>query len=175
MTPGATPETVDGMSMDKIDSIIEAIKHERYHWTPVRRTHIKKANGKLRPLGLPTWSDKLLQEVIRSILEAYYEPQFSENSYGFRPKKGCHTALMQIQNTWTGVKWLIEGDISQYFDTINHTVLVNILREKINDNRFINLIQALLQAGYMEDWNYHATYSGTPQGGGCHPYWRIST
>jgi group II intron reverse transcriptase/maturase len=169
MTPGATPETVDGMSMDKIDSIIEAIKHERYHWTPVRRTHIKKANGKLRPLGLPTWSDKLLQEVIRSILEAFYEPQFSEHSYGFRPEKGCHTALMQVQNTWTGVKWLIEGDISQYFDTIDHIVLVNILREKINDKRFINLIQALLQAGYMEDWNYHATHSGTPQGGVLSP------
>ena len=111
MTPGATPETIDEMSLKKIDSIIEAIKFERYQWTPVRRTYIKKANGKLRPLGLPTWSDKLLQEVIRSILEAYYEPQFSPNSHGFRPHKGCHTALIDVRNTWTGTRWIIEGDI----------------------------------------------------------------
>jgi len=169
MTPGATPETVDGMSMEKIDRIIEAVKHERYQWSPVKRTYIKKANGKLRPLGLPTWSDKLLQEVIRSILEAYYEPQFSKNSYGFRPDRGCHTALMEIQNSWTGVKWIIEGDISQYFDTIDHVVLLDILREKINDNRFVNLIQALLKAGYMEDWKFSTTYSGTPQGGVLSP------
>ncbi len=169
MTPGATPETVDGMSTGKIDNIIEAIKYERYQWTPVRRTYIKKANGKLRPLGLPTWSDKLLMEVIRSILEAYYEPQFSKHSHGFRTGRGCHTALMEIQKTWTGVKWIIEGDISAYFDTIDHSVLLEILREKINDNRFIRLIQGLLEAGYLEDWKYNKTYSGTPQGGVLSP------
>ena len=169
MTPGATPETVDGMSVDKIDCIIEAVRYERYRWTPVRHTYIKKANGKLRPLGLPTWSDKLLQEVMRSILEAYYEPQFSEHSHGFRPNKGCHTALMEVQKTWTGVKWIIEGDISQYFDTIDHMVLLGILREKIHDNRFINLIQGLLKAGYMEEWKFNRTYSGTPQGGVLSP------
>ncbi len=169
MTPGATPETVDGMSIDKIDNIIEAIRYERYQWTPVRRTYIKKANGKLRPLGLPTWSDKLLMEVIRSILEAYYEPQFSRHSHGFRNGKGCHTALMEVQKTWTGVKWIIEGDISSYFDTIDHSVLLEILREKINDNRFVRLIQRLLEAGYLEDWKYNKTYSGTPQGGVLSP------
>jgi len=169
MTPGATPETIDEMSLKKIDSIIEAIKCERYQWTPVRRTYIKKANGKLRPLGLPTWSDKLLQEVIRSILEAYYEPQFSPNSHGFRPHKGCHTALIDVRNTWTGTRWIIEGDISSYFDSIDHSVLLDILREKINDNRFIRLIQGLLEAGYMEDWIYNKTYSGTPQGGVISP------
>ena len=104
MTPGATPETVDGMSIDKIDNIIKAIRYERYQWTPVRRIYIKKANGKLRPLGLPTWSDKLLMEVIRSILEAYYEPQFSRHSHGFRIGRGCHTALMEVQKTWTGAQ-----------------------------------------------------------------------
>jgi retron-type reverse transcriptase len=116
MTPGVTPETVDGMSTDKIDSIIEAVKNERYQWKPVKRTYIKKANGKLRPLGLPTWSDKLLQEVIRSILDAYYDPQFSEHSHGFRQSRGCHTALQEMQITWRGTTWFIEGDISQYFD-----------------------------------------------------------
>lgn len=116
MTPGVTDETVDGMSLGKINSIIDAIKYERYKWSPVRRTYRKKANGKLRPLGLPTWKDKLLQEVIRSLLEAYYEPQFSKSSHGFRPQKGCHTALQEIQREWTGTKWFIEGDIAQYFD-----------------------------------------------------------
>ncbi|MCX6083270.1 MAG: reverse transcriptase domain-containing protein [Chloroflexi bacterium] len=120
-------------------------------------------------MGVPTWSDKLVQEVIRSILEPYYEQQFSEHSHGFRPQRGCHTALMEIQKNWTGVKWIVEGDISQYFDTIDHTALLNILKEKIDDNRFINLISSLLEAGYLEDWQYNKTYSGTPQGGVLSP------
>jgi group II intron reverse transcriptase/maturase len=169
MTPGVTPETADEMSLKKIDNIIESVKFERYRWTPVRRTYIKKANGKLRPLGLPTWSDKLLQEVIRSILEAYYEPQFSPHSHGFRPNKGCHTALMEVHKTWTGTKWIIEGDISSYFDSIDHKILLEILKEKIDDNRFIRLIQGLLESGYMEDWIHNKTYSGTPQGGVLSP------
>jgi retron-type reverse transcriptase len=116
MTPGATAETVDAMSLEKIDTVIDALRHERYPWTPVRRTYIPKKLGKRRPLGLPTWTDKLLQEVIRSILEAYYEPQFSPNSHGFRPGRGCHTALGEITKRWRGVKWFIEGDISQCLD-----------------------------------------------------------
>jgi len=168
MTPGVTPETVDGMSRGKIENIIKALRSESYQWTPVRRVSIKKANGKLRPLGLPTWSDKLLQEVIRSILEAYYEPQFSKHSHGFRPGLGCHTALIEVR-TWTGTKWFIEGDISQYFDTIDHSTLINILAEKIKDNRFLRLIQNLLSTGYMEQWTYNRTYSGTPQGGVLSP------
>lgn len=168
MTPGVTPETVDGMSLKKIQNIIAALRDEKYDWTPVRRVHIKKANGKLRPLGLPTWSDKLLQEVIRSLLEAYYEPQFSKRSHGFRPGLGCHTALIEVR-TWTGTKWFIEGDISQYFETIDHSTLIGILAEKIKDNRFLRLIQKLLTAGYMERWTYNRTYSGTPQGGVLSP------
>jgi retron-type reverse transcriptase len=125
MTQGSTSETVDGMSMAKIEKLIDDLRHERYRWTPVRRTSIAKTNGKLRPLGLPTWSDKLLQEVIRLILEAYYEPQFSPNSHGFRPQRGCHTALSTIIDHWSGTKWSIEGDISKYFDTIDHGVLVS--------------------------------------------------
>jgi group II intron reverse transcriptase/maturase len=170
MTPGATPETVDGMSLAKIDKIINALRQERYRWTPVRRTYIdKKHSTQQRPLGLPSWSDKLLQEAIRSLLEAYYEPTFSDHSHGFRPGRGCHTALQEITQHWRGVKWFIEGDISACFERIDHTVLLNVLREKIHDNRFIRLIDDLLKAGYLEEWYYHTTYSGVPQGGVISP------
>lgn len=165
MTRGVTEETVDGMSLAKIDAVIDLIRHERYRWTPVRRVMIPKANGKQRPLGIPTWTDKLLQEVIRSILEAYFEPQFSPQSHGFRPGRGCHTALAEVQTVWTGTKWFVEGDIKGCFDNIDHTVLLSILREKIRDGRFLALIEGLLKAGYLENWRYNKTLSGTPQGG----------
>jgi len=165
MTKGTTQETVDGMSLKKIQRIIESLRDGRFRWTPVRRTYILKKNGKRRPLGLPTWSDKLVQESIRVILEWYYEPQFSNASCGFRPRRGCHTALNRIAKTWTGTNWFIEGDISGCFDNIDHEILLNILREKIHDGRFINLISGLLKSGYMEDWKYNVTLSGTPQGG----------
>lgn len=164
MTKGVTNETVDGMSIQKIDNIIAALRDEKYQWKPVRREYIPKKNGKKRPLGLPTWSDKLLQEVIRMILEAYYEPQFSEHSHGFRPNRGCHTALQEIQ-VWKGTKWFIEGDISKYFDTIDHDVLLGILGKSFHDGRFLRLIQNVLKAGYIEDWKLGKTMSGTPQGG----------
>jgi group II intron reverse transcriptase/maturase len=165
MTPGVTPETVDGMSLAKIGNIIKALRQERYRWTPVRRTYIPKSNGRRRGLGMPTWSDKLLQEAIRQLLEAYYEPQFSIHSHGFRPGRGCHTALQEITGHWRGVKWFIEGDICVCFDRIDHTVLLDILREHIHDNRFTRLIDNLLRAGYLEEWYYNNTYSGVPQGG----------
>ena len=165
MTPGATAETVDGMSQEKIAAIIERIRSERYRWTPVRRVYIPKANGKMRPLGVPTWGNKLLQEVIRSLLEAYFEPQFSPLSHGFRPDRGCHTALTQIRQTWIGTKWFIEGDIKGFFDNISHEILLSILRQKIHDERFVRLISELLRAGYLEDWSYRPTQSGAPQGG----------
>jgi group II intron reverse transcriptase/maturase len=164
LTEGITPETVDGMSMGRIEGIIELLRFERYRWTPVRRVQIPKGNGKLRPLGIPTWSDKLLQEVMRSLLEAYYEPQFSDRSHGFRPERGCHSALRAI-HAWPGTKWFIEGDIKGCFDNIDHEVLLSILREKIHDNRFLNLVGNLLRAGYLEQWDYRPTLSGTPQGG----------
>jgi retron-type reverse transcriptase len=116
LTPGTTRETADGMSLAKIDGIIEALRFERYRWTPVRRAYIPKKNGKVRPLGIPTWSDKLVQEVVRLILEAYYEPQFSDHSHGFRPRRGCHTALHNVHRSWNGVKWFIEGDLSQFLE-----------------------------------------------------------
>jgi group II intron reverse transcriptase/maturase len=165
LTKGVTEDTVDGMSLEKIGNLIEDIRYEQYRWTPVRRILIPKANGKMRPLGIPTWSDKLLQEVIRSILEAYYEPQFSSHSHGFRPGLGCDTALQDISQNWRGTKWFIEGDIKGCFDNIDHTVLLSILGEKIHDNRFLRLIEHMLKAGYLEQWNYKPTLSGTPQGG----------
>ncbi|MGR1433732.1 reverse transcriptase domain-containing protein [Streptococcus agalactiae] len=164
MTKGVTEETIDGMSIQKIDRIIEQLRRETYYWRPARREYIPKKNGKHRPLGIPVWSDKLLQEVIRMILEAYYEPQFSEHSHGFRPKRGCHTALQEIQ-TWKGTRWFIEGDISSYFDTIDHDVLITMLSRQIQDGRFIRLIKNMLEAGYLDDWKFHKTISGTPQGG----------
>jgi group II intron reverse transcriptase/maturase len=166
MTPGVDAETVDGMSLKKIQAIIEALRYERYRWTPVRRIYIDKKNSsKKRPLGLPTWSDKLLQEVIRSLLEAYYEPQFSDRSHGFRPGRGCHTALWEIQRQWRGTVWFIEGDISDCFGSLDHSMMRSMLSEDIRDGRFLRLIDGLLQAGYLEDWRYHETLSGAPQGG----------
>nr|WP_241390764.1 reverse transcriptase/maturase family protein [Serratia proteamaculans]ULG15714.1 reverse transcriptase [Serratia proteamaculans] len=169
MTKGITDETVDGMSLSKINDIISLLRDEKYQFSPARRVYIEKKNGKMRPLGLPTWSDKLLQEVMRMILEAYYEPQFSQFSHGFRPNRGCHTALTAIVKTWTASTWFIEGDIKGCFDNIDHKVLLMILRGKIKDNRFIRLIERLLHAGYMDEWKYHKTWSGTPQGGVLSP------
>src|SRR5438552_6771772 len=140
MTPGASAETADGMSEAKIDAIIEAMRHERYRFAPARRVYIPKKNGKLRPLGLPSWPDKLAGEVVRLLLETYYEPQFSDQSHGFRKGRGCHTALREIRNTWVGATWFIEGDISDYFGSLDHQILLKILAEEIHDQRFLRLI-----------------------------------
>jgi len=165
MTPGVTDETPDGMNLAKIETIIEALQNETYQFKPARRTYIPKKDGKKRPLGMPVWSDKLVQEVLRLILEAYYEPQFSDYSHGFRPERGCHTALQEISFRWKETKWFVEGDISKCFDTLDHTVLLSIIAEKIHDGRLLNLIEKLLKAGYLEDWKYYHTHSGSPQGG----------
>jgi group II intron reverse transcriptase/maturase len=169
MTPGATRETVDGMSRAKTDRIIDAMRHERYRFSPARRTYIPKKNGKLRPLGLPTWSDKLVGEVVRLLLEAYYEPRFSDRSHGFRPNRGCHTALREVANTWAGTTWFIEGDIADCFGSLEHHRMIEILSGKIRDNRFLGLLRNMLQAGYLEDWVFNATLSGAPQGGCASP------
>lgn len=164
-TKGITDDTAEGFSEIYIENIIEALKNEMYQPKPVRRTYIKKSNGKMRPLGLPVFTDKLIQEAIRMILEAIYEPIFSDYSHGFRPARSCHTALAQIKKEFTGARWFIEGDIKGCFDNINHAVLVEIIDQKIKDARFLKLIRSFLKAGYMEDWKYHETYSGCPQGG----------
>ena len=166
LTPGTTAETVDGMTLATIQRIIATLREERYRWTPVRRVCIeKKGSTKKRPLGLPSWSDKLLQEVIRSLLEAFYEPQFSDHSHGFRPGRGCHTALDTLYRGWRGTAWFIEGDIKGAYDHVDHAILVSLLAEQIHDNRFLRLIRGLLQAGYLEEWRYTKTLSGVPQGG----------
>jgi group II intron reverse transcriptase/maturase len=169
MTPGADAETADGMSLGKIGRIIDALRHERYRFKPVRRVYIPKKNGKRRPRGLPSWSDKLVGEVLRLLLEAYYEPQFSDRSHGFRPGRGCHTALREVAVAWTGTTWFIEGDIAQCFDRLDHQVMLDTLGEKIHDNRLLRLVRNMLQAGYLEDWVWKATLSGAPQGGVVSP------
>ena len=164
MIAGTDGKTVDGMGMKRINALIAKLRDFSYHPSPARRTYIPKANGKKRPLGIPSFDDKLVQEVVRMILESIYEPTFLNTSHGFRPKRSCHTALQYVQKNFTGVKWFVEGDIKGCFDHVDHHVLVNILRRRIQDEHFIGLIWKFLKAGYMEDWVYHNTYSGTPQG-----------
>ena len=164
-TKGSDGRSIDGMSLARIETLIASLKDESYQPHPSRRVHIPKKNGKMRPLGIPAFEDKLVQEVVRMILEAIYEGHFETTSHGFRPKRSCHTALLHIQKTFNGAKWFIEGDIKGFFDNIDHDVLVQILRERISDDRFIRLIRKFLKAGYVEDWTFHNTYSGMPQGG----------
>lgn len=164
ITPGVDGTTLDGFSAARVTSIMTQLKNGTYRFQPVRRTYVPKKNGKKRPLGIPSGDDKLVQEVVRIILERIYEPLFDENSHGFRPRRSPHTALEQIDQQWQAVKWMVDMDIRDYFNTINHTVLMGLLKKKIADARFLRLIQAMLDAGYLEDWTYHATYSGVPQG-----------
>ena len=170
MTPGVNPDdTVDGMSIKRIETIMDRLKKRTYRWTPVRRTYIEKKNSnKKRPLGLPGFNDKLLEEVLRMVLEAYYEPQFRNSSHGFRPERSCHTALDTIAS-WNGTRWFIEGDIKGCFNALSHKVILKILRKSIKDQSLLKLIEAMLKAGYVENWKYQQTYSGTPQGGIASP------
>jgi len=165
MTKGVDGKTADQMNLARIESLIESLKDESYQPHPSRRTYIPKKNGKLRPLGIPSFNDKLVQEVIRMILEAIYERFFEHSSHGFRKKRSCHTALNNIQKSFNGTKWFIEGDIKGFFDNIDHQILINCLKERISDERFIRLIRKFLNAGYVENWKYNKSYSGTPQGG----------
>ena len=153
--------------MDRINDIIAKLRDHSYQPNPARREYIAKKNStKMRPLGIPSADDKLVQEVVRMILESIWEGNFSNNSHGFRPKRSCHTALKHIDINFKGAKWFIEGDIKACFDCFDHHVLISALRKRIDDEYFIALIWKFLKAGYMEQWNYHYTYSGTPQGSG---------
>lgn len=164
-TEGVDNDTADGFGEEYVHQLIEKLKDLTYEPKPVKRVYIPKRNGKERPLGVPSFRDKLVQEAVRRILEAIYEPVFSNHSHGFRPNRSCHTALAEVGNSFRGTIWFIEGDIKGCFDNIDHNVLLKILSEKIKDSKFINLIRKFLKAGYMENWKYHKTYSGTPQGG----------
>jgi RNA-directed DNA polymerase len=164
-TPGADGQTFDGISLSRIDRLASQVLEGTYEPTPVRRVYIPKSNGKLRPLGIPSVQDRLVQEVVRRILEAVYEPIFSDHSHGFRSGRSCHTALEHIRDVWDGVKWFVEVDIVGYFDNIDHQTLMRLLEKKVDDKRFLRLVNSFLTAGYLEDWRYHGTFSGTPQGG----------
>lgn len=164
-TKGSDGKSIDGTSLKEIKQLIEELKKESYQPIPARRTYIPKKNGKMRPLGIPAFRDKLVQEVMKMVLEAIYENSFSYTSHGFRPAKSCHTALKYLQDNFIGAKWFIEGDIKGFFDNIDHNVMVSILKERIEDDRFIRLVRKFLNAGYLENWVFHRNYSGTPQGG----------
>lgn len=168
MTAGVDGNTIDGAGWQLINDMIEDLKTSRYKPQPVKRTYIPKTNGKLRPLGIPTFRDKLLQTVVKLLLESIYEPTFSEHSHGFRNDRSCHTALRQVKKM-QGIRWWIEGDITSFFDNVDHTALLSILAKRITDKRFLHLISQLLSAGYIENWKLHKTYSGTPQGGNLSP------
>lgn len=165
MTEGTDGKTIDGFGERLVKGLIEQLKAERYYPQPVRRTYIPKKNGKLRPLGIPAFRDKLVQEVVREVLEAIYEPVFLDTSHGFRPNRSCHTALQQILIQGKGATWVVEGDIKSFFDNINHEVLLRLLSRKIQDGRFIELIRRFLKSGYLEFNTVHDSLSGTPQGG----------
>lgn len=169
LTKGTDDDTADGFSEQYVQKLIQDLKDGSYQVKPVRREYIEKKNGGKRPLGIPSFRDKLLQEAVRMILEAIYEPTFDKHSHGFRPNRSCHTALRQISSEFTGVVWFIEGDIKGCFDNIDHETLIAILGRKIKDSRFLNIIRQFLKAGYIENWKYNKTYSGAPQGGVCSP------
>ncbi|KIP24973.1 type II intron maturase family protein [Bacillus thuringiensis serovar morrisoni] len=165
LTMGVDQRSIDGFSMEEVEQLIEVLKNKSYQPYPSKRVYIPKKNGKKRPLGIPSFCDKLVQEVIRMILEVIYEPNFSNSSHAYRKNKSCHSALLEIKRTFTGSKRFIEGDIRGFFDNIEHHTLMGILRRKISDENFIELIWKFLRAGYLDEWKFHNTYSGAPQGG----------
>ena len=169
MTPGVDGQTFDGMTLARLDRLTQGVAEGRYRPRPVRRVYIPKGNGKMRPLGIPTADDRIVQEAARMILAAIYEPVFSKHSHGFRAGRSCHTALEEIRKTWTGAKWLIEVDVRGFFDNIDHDVLLGLLARRIDDPVFIDLIGTMLKAGCMDEWKFERTYSGTPQGGVISP------
>jgi len=170
LTPGVDPQnTLDGFSLERMQEVMASVLDGSYRFSPARRQYIPKANGKKRPLGIPTADDKLVQAAVKILLEHVYEPVFSEQSHGFRRGRSCHTALTEIRRTWHGMKWLVEVDIVGYYDNIDHDILLGLLRKRIDDDRLLQLIGRMLKAGYLEDWKFHRTFSGAPQGGVISP------
>jgi group II intron reverse transcriptase/maturase len=168
MTQGVDGKTIDGTGMERIEKMIESLRTSCYKPKPVRRVYIPKANGQQRPIGIPSFEDKLLQTVVKIILETIYEPTFADTSHGFRPNRSCHTALLRVK-TMRGTRWWVEGDIRSFFDSLQHDTLLRILSKRITDQRFLHLISQFLKAGYVDNWRYHKTYSGVPQGGNLSP------
>ena len=164
MTHGADQETLDGFSMEWIGKTIEQLKNQSFQFKPVRREYIPKPNGKKRPLGIPSPRDKIVQEVMKNIIEAIFEPTFSNHSHGFRPKRSCHTALEEVSK-WNGVNWAIEGDIKGFFDNVDHEKLAGMLKNRIKDQRIIDLFWKLVRAGYVEKGRMIDNSLGVPQGG----------
>lgn len=164
-TKGISDIAIDRFSLKRVDELIGQMRTEKYQPKSARLMHILKSNGKRRRLGISNFNDKLVQEVIKMILEAIYEKTYSQNSHGFRPNRSCHTALVEIKCNFIGSRWFIKGDIHSFVNNMNHHILINLLRKKIEDKRFLRLIWKFLRAGYAEEWVFHKTYSGCPQGG----------
>jgi group II intron reverse transcriptase/maturase len=169
LTKGVDETTIDGFGGKRIRKLIEDLRYERYKPKPVRRVYIPKKNGKFRPLGIPSFYDKVVQEIVRQMLEAIYEPLFSRNSHGFRPNRSCHTALQQIRETGNGTSWIIEGDIKGFFDSIDHDIMIELLAKRIKDGRFLRLIKLFLKSGVMDEGKVRDTLTGAPQGGVISP------
>lgn len=169
MTKGSDGRTIDGISVKHIADTIKALKDESYQPEPALRVYIPKKDGKKRPLGIPAVKDKIVQESVRLILECIYDspekPMFSDSSHGFREARSTHSALQEIAHGWSGTKWFIEGDIKSFFDEICHDRLISLLKKKISDDRFLNLIRKFLNAGYLESGALKGSSKGTPQGG----------
>ena len=160
LTPGITKETLDGHSIQRLVRLRDKVVNESYQFKPVNEIEIPKPNGRKRPLGLSTANDKIVQEVIRMVLEAIYEPCFSKQSFGFRQGLGTHDALEYIESKFRWVDWVIEGA----YPTIDHTQLCNILSKKIQDVRFMNLIRKLLKCGVLRQGQFTRSSFGIPQG-----------
>lgn len=165
MTPGVTPETLDGMSYDLLLTIAEQLKTERFQFKPGRRIYIPKPGKKLkRPLTIAPPRDKVVQEAMRIILNCIFEPTFLDSSHGFRPHRSCHTALERVKIKFKPATWVIEGDIEKCFDSVNHERLMEIIEAKITDRQFTKLIRKSLKAGYFEFQLIPHNIIGTPQG-----------